>query len=261
MIPVFIITVMFKKTMVFLLKYICCLSLPAIILAIILFISIHIRLKTLWFYYIDIAVFEIVFLLVFVSLLVMIAKHGQHMTFKDAFCFFVLPVTIAALAIGFIGVYFSKKYELQANGSWQKYVLRLVVYPILVDGFVSFTEVNIRQLTMCEADVRSHVIFLCQVAFGIIGRYMTTTAGSLSYIAIMSFVIAVKDIGLHRMSRIQCWIAFKLKRFFRKCIKCGNAQQSQEEFDDWFFSKDFTDFRAFVVSSEFVHEFTGQFQV
>ena len=50
--------------------------------------------------------------------------------------FYVLPMFLMAIGIAFVDIYFSKTYRVEKDGSMLKYVQRLVVYPLLMDGFL-----------------------------------------------------------------------------------------------------------------------------
>eukprot|EP00794_Sanderia_malayensis_P009354 gene9354-10339_t len=206
-----------------------------------------------WFYYLDIVLFMAVFFLVLPLAHFNISKHEQAVKFGNSFKYYVAPMFFMALGIGFVDIYFSKTYRVEKDGTPLKYIQRLIVYPIIMDLFLSFGEFFVRRLNNCSVHGRAHSLYLIQVRFGILGRYMTITSGDLASVTITSCAVAIKDVFFHRMSRFQCWLAFKLRRFF----PCYQGDDEATDFHEWFFDEDFCNFRGCVINNEFLHEFTA----
>ena len=57
----------------------------------------------------------------------------------------------------------------------------------------------------------------------------------------------MKDVFVHRLSWLQCYIGHKVKRLF--CFKEG-----KEDFSVWFYGPNFQEFCACVFSNDFVIE-------
>ena len=206
----------------------------------------------IWFYYLDIVLFMTVFYLVLPLAHYNISRHVETVSFTNSFKYYVAPMFFMALGIGFVDIYFSKTYRVEEDGTLLKYAQRLIVYPVIMDLFLSCGEFCVRRLDNCSVHGRAHSIYLIQVRFGILGRYMTLTSGNLTSVAITSCLVALKDMVFHRMSRMQCWLAFKLRRIFPCC-----RRTDQRGFHQWYFDEEFCNFRGCVINNEFLHEFTG----
>lgn len=203
--------------------------------------------------------FVIVFILTLSASMFLLTRCTDviNITFKQLLRYFLLPGIIATLGVGFIDAVINKKYQTMKNHSIGQYLIRIIFYPIIVDLLISFGEVNMRKVPNNGSNHKSHVIYFYQVAFTTIGRYMTTISGCLVSIFIMTASIALRDVFFHRMSRIQCWIAFKMRSCLRK-ISSGFIDNEFDKFEDWFFSKEFTSFKASILNNEFTIELIGK---
>ena len=77
-------------------------------------------------------------------------------------------------------------------------------------------------------------------------------------IFIMAASVAGKDFILHRMGRIRCWLAFHTRILLVKIYPPYANTVDYEAFKDWFYSKDFTYFKANTLNSDFAVELTGK---
>eukprot|EP00111_Clytia_hemisphaerica_P005263 TCONS_00015193-protein len=203
-----------------------------------------------WFYYIDIVIFMMAFFLV-VPLAQLLAAKQVGAKLLEATKLYILPMFLMALGIAFVDIYFSKSYRVEEDGSLLKYSQRLIVYPVLMDSFLSLGEFFVRRLEGTTVRGEAHSLYLIQVRFGILGRYMNLTAGNLTMLTITCSLVMLKDVVLHRMGRIQCWMFYKIRRFFKR------EQSSTEEFRAWYFEERFCNFRACVLNNDLLHEFTA----
>lgn len=212
----------------------------------------------LWYYYVDIVMYAVVFLVCVSACMFVIVRKNATTSFKKLLQHCLLPSIVATIGVGFIDAVVNKKYQSMKRDSIGQYLIRILFYPIVVDLLISFGEANIRQISTNGANHRSHVIYFYQVAFTTIGRYMTTISGSLLSILIMAASIALKDLLFHRMSRIQCWLAFKFRALLKKVTSRVADENEFEKFEDWFFSKEFSSFKASVLNNEFTIELIGK---
>lgn len=88
-----------------------------------------------WFYYIDIGIFMTAFFAVVpiaqLAASKVVGASPFHVTKS-----YILPMFGMALGIAFVDIYFSKTYRVEKDGSFLKYSQRLIVYPLLMDGFL-----------------------------------------------------------------------------------------------------------------------------
>ena len=206
----------------------------------------------LWYYYIDIAILEIIFFVTIASSLLHLSMNQHDISFKTLVKRFILPILAGVSLFSFIWIYLSKTFA--GASSLKKYIIRLVIYPILADTILAIQEFNFRQFLSKDYTVHglTYFVYVAQVILGFFGRYMTTTSGNLVSVTIFAAVIAIKDVLFHRLSRAQCWIGFYLKKIFKL-----NDINNEGTFDDWFFEENFTKFRACVLHNDFLQELTG----
>ena len=76
--------------------------------------------------------------------------------------------------------------------------------------------------------------------------------GNLTMLTLTCSLVMIKDVVFHRMGRIQCWMFYKIRRFFKR------QPSSTEEFRTWYFEERFCNFRACVLNNDLLHEFTGR---
>ena len=227
-------------------------TLPIVSIAIIIFVVMFVLNVKIWYYHIDVGVGEIFAYTIIISCLANIANHVKEIRIKNIFTKLILPFTFAAAGYTFAMIYLSNKFKVAE--STEKYLIRLVYYPLIVDVSLQLSEYCFRTFdggSSTTAHGRAHFIFFIQVAFGILGRYLTTISGSLIYVTVFSLFHFVKDILVHRLSWLQCYIAYKVKRFF-------SMKEAEEDFDQWFYSIEFQGFRTCVFNNDFVLELTGK---
>ena len=206
---------------------------PIVFIAITTFSILYSLNVQIWYYYIDASVAEVFFFAIMISCFVSLTKHQPGVNMKEILIRLLIPVIVGSAGYIFTTIYLNNKYKV-ANTT-NKFLIRLLYFPLILEPVLIFQEFSFRTFRLTENDEacsihgRAHFVFLTQVSFGILGRYMTTISGNLSNVALFSAVIAIKDISLHRMSRVQCWLAFKLKKLF--ALDDGNQF---EEFEEWF---------------------------
>ena len=180
--------------------------LPIFLVALVCYIILFYSNVRLWYYYIDITVIQILVFATFGSSLFNLSTNHRDIGFKTLVKRFMLPILAGVLSIGFIWIYLSKVFA--GATSLKKYIIRLVIYPILVDAVLALQEFNFRQFLAKDYTVHglAYFVYIAQVIFGFFGRYMTTTSGNLVSVTIFASVIAIKDVLFHRLCRAQCWI-------------------------------------------------------
>ncbi|XP_057312904.1 uncharacterized protein LOC130654358 [Hydractinia symbiolongicarpus] len=231
--------------------------LPTFLLVFLAYILLYNYSISIWYYYIDVGITETLFFTTFTLSFYRISKY-HDMSFLNLIKRFIVPMLSGVLGVGFTEIYLSKKF-VESSG-YERYAIRLVVYPLLVDIILNFQEYGARQLMKTEGFTvqgLAHFIYGAQVAFGILGRYMTTTSGSLTNVAIVSGLIAVKDIIMHRACRFQCWLGYYLRRLF----KLKDINDDHGTFEDWFYNEDYRNFRSCILSNDFVCELVTAFTV
>ena len=227
---------------------------PTILIAVITFVTMFGLNVKIWYYYIEASVAEVFFFIVMISCLVNIAKYVEEIRLKNIFIKLILPVVFGSIWYIFAVIYLSNKFKVAKDRD--KYVIRIVYYPLIVEGSLILQEYCYRTFdggSDTTVHGRAHFIFLSQVSFGILGRYMTTISGSLIDVTVFSLFHFFKDILIHRLSWLQCYVAHKLKRFL-------GMRDAEEEFNEWFYSSRFQDFRACVFNNEFVLEVASKYR-
>eukprot|EP00111_Clytia_hemisphaerica_P007515 TCONS_00021835-protein len=210
------------------------------------------------YYYVDIFLCGLFFLVGMVASVFCLSKNLEvQITRKRIFQVLVIPSIIAVLGVNVLDAVVNKEYQIFSKGSIGQYVVRLVIYPITVDILLAITETNVQKIPSNHINNPSHVVYFYQVAFTIIGRYMTTISGGIMDIFIMAASVAGKDFILHRMGRIRCWLAFHTRTLLVKFYPPYANTVDYETFKDWFYSKDFTYFKANTLNSDFAVELTG----
>ncbi|XP_057314030.1 uncharacterized protein LOC130655309 isoform X2 [Hydractinia symbiolongicarpus] len=238
------------RDMVVLRKNMLKVMIPVFLLVLLLYSVLYYYSISIWYYYIDVGITEALFFTTFTLSFYHISKY-YDMSFLNIAKRFIFPILSGVLGIGFTEIYLSKKFAEASR--YERYVIRLVIYPLLVDLILNFQEYGARQFLKTEhftVHGLSHFVYVAQVAFGILGRYMTTTSGSLTNVAIVSGLIAVKDIIMHRACRFQCWLGYYLRRLF----KLKDINDDHGTFEDWFYNEDYRNFRSCILNNDFVHE-------
>lgn len=216
------------------------------------------------YFYVDTLLSGFIFIIgVVASVYCMYKALELQITRKRIFLVFVFPTIIAVLGVNVLDAIVNKEYQMLAQASLGQYLVRIVVYPLLVDVLLAIIETNIQKIPSNQnVNSPNHVVYFFQVAFLFVGRYMTTMAGSVIDIFIMAATVAVRDILLHRMSRIRCRIAYFLRSVHEKIFKrCTDYSVKYDAFEDWFYSKDFTYFKAKTLNNNFVIELVGKCHV
>ena len=229
-------------------------TMPTILIAVITFVTMFGLNVKIWYYYIEASVAEVFFFIVMISCLVNIAKHVKEIRLKNIFIRLILPVVFGSIWYIFAVIYLSNKFKVAKDRD--KYVIRIVYYPLIVEGSLILQDYCYRTFdggSDTTVHGRAHFIFLSQVSFGILGRYMTTISGSLIDVTVFSLFHFFKDVLIHRLSWLQCYVAHKLKRFL-------GMREAEEEFNEWFYSSHFQDFRACVFNNEFVLEVASKYR-
>ena len=180
--------------------------LPIFLIAVVSYIILFYSNVRLWYYYIDITIIQIIFFLTIGSSLFNLSRNHNDIRLKTLVKRFILAILAGVTSVGFIWIYLSKIFA--GASSLKKYIIRLLIYPILVDAVLAFEEFSVRQFLTKDYTVHglAYLVYNAQVAFGFFGRYMTTTSGNLVSVTIFASVIAIKDVLFHRLSRAQCWI-------------------------------------------------------
>ena len=219
-----------------------------ITLAIMLFLNVNI-----WYYNLDVVVTQVCFHAVAITCYVNITKHVEEVRLKNIFTRLILPSFVGTGAYLFSEVYFFSKFK-EAD-SKEKYLIRLVYYPLIVEVSLTLTEYGCRTFDRGGSNItvngRAHFIFYGQATFAILGRYLTIISGSLVHVTLISVFHFLKDVFVHRVSWLQCKVAHKVKRVL-------HFKEGKEDFDKWFYSPNFQKFRACVFNNDFVIEISGR---
>ena len=227
-------------------------TIPTTLVAVTVFWTMFTLNVKIWYYYLDAGVAEVFFFIIIISCLVNTAKHVEEVKLKNIFIRLILPVIFGSGGYIFAQTYLSSRFKVADNT--EQYLIRLFYYPFILEVSLILQEycyrtfdggINIRN------HGRAHFIFLTQVSFGILGRYMTIISGSLIEVTVYSACQFLKDVFVHRLSWLQCCIAHKFKRLF-------GMKDGEEDFDTWFYSPNFQEFRACVFNNDFILEVTGE---
>ena len=242
----------FIKNEKLLLRNFLTINLPTIIVAAAIILTLLFLNVKIWYYHIDEVSSEVFYFIILISCLWNIAKHVEEIQMKRIFIRLVLPVIFCSVGYSFLMIYLCSRFKV-AN-STEKYLIRLAYYPLIVEVSLVFLEYCCRTFNggiSITIHGRAHFIFCVQVAFGILGRYMTMFSGNLIDVTIFSAFHFLKDVFIHRSSWLQCYVAHRFKRLF-------GSKQRRKDFDEWFYSRDFQDFRACVFNNDFMLELTGK---
>ena len=231
-------------------KNVCFITIPAILLGTVIFAVIYNLGLNIWYYRIDAVVGAIIFYFIMILCLLNMQIYGVRLKtiVKNLIC----PIIFGSALYMFAKLYLRNRYMMADNT--EKFLIRVIYYPLIVESSLLYQEYSYRTFddgTLSTVHGRAHFVFLSQVSFGILGRYLTTIAGSLWEVALFSFLIFLKDILLHRMSWLQCYLAHKVKNFL-------GMSDSEEDFNNWFYSPSFQEFRGCVFNNDFIHEITGK---
>ena len=227
-------------------------TLPIIYFAVMIFLVLFLSNVKIWYYHIDEGITEVSFYVIFISCLLNIANYVEEVKFKTIFVKLIFPGLIGSAGYTFSEIYLSNRYKV-ASGS-EKYLIRLVYYPLIVEVSLILQEFCFRTFDggiNTRNNGRAHFLFITQVSFGVLGRYMTIASGSLVDVTVFSAFQSFKDIFVHRLSRLQCFIAYKVKQFF-------GMKDVEEDFDTWFDNPAFQEFRAHVFNNDFLLEMAGE---
>ena len=230
-------------------------TVPAILVAAATFWTMFALNVKIWYYHLDAGVAEVFFFIIIISCLVNTAKHVEEVTLKKIVIRLILPVIFGSGGYIFAQIYLSSRFKVADNT--EQFLIRLLYYPLILEVSLIYQEYCYRTFDggiNITNHGRAHFIFLTQVSFGILGRYMTMISGSLIEVTIYSACQFLKDVFVHRLSWLQCYIAHKLKRLFR-------MKDGEEDFDTWFYSPNFQEFRACVFNNEFILEVTGKREI
>lgn len=214
------------------------------------------------YYYVDILACGLVFLLGLIFTVISLSKNLEiQISLKRLIQVFLIPSLLAVLGINLLDGLVNKEYQLFEKGSIGQYVIRIFVYPVVVDIILAIVETNTQKIPSApdHMNAPSHVVYFYQVAFSIVGRYMTTISGGIMDIFIMAVSIAVKDFVLHRMGRLRCWLAYRTRSLLEKIYPSYINTTDYENFEDWFYSKEFTFFKANSINNDFTIELAGEF--
>ena len=247
----FVLSVFIKNKKLFL-RNILTINLPTIIVAVAIIMAMLFMNVKIWYYHIDEISSEVFFFVNLISCLGNLAKHVEEIQLKRIFIRLVLPVVFCTTGYSFSMIYLCSRFKVAHTT--EKYLIRLVYYPLIVEVSLILLEYCCRTFDGGDTITihgRVHLIFCVQVAFGILGRYMTMLSGGLVDVAIFSAFHFFKDVFLHRSSWLQCYFAHKFKRIFV-------SKDRKEDFNEWFYSRDFQKFRAYVFNNDFVLELTGK---
>ena len=226
-------------------------NLPAIIVAVARILTLLFLNVKIWYYHIDEVSSEVFYFVILISCLGSITKHVEEIQMKRIFIRLVLPVIFCSAGYSFLMIYLCSRFKVA--DSTEKYLIRLVYYPLIVELSLILLEYCCRTFNggiSITIHGRAHFIFSVQVAFGILGRYMTMFSGNLIDVTIFSAFHFLKDVFIHWSSWLQCYVAHRFKRLF-------GSKQKRKDFDEWFYSSDFQEFRVCVFSNDFMLELTG----
>ena len=206
----------------------------------------------IWYYRIDVIVTQVSFDVTLICCFVNIAKQTKKIQMKNTFIKLFLPVFVLTTGYEFSQVYlFSKFKEVEDK---EKYLIRLVYYPLIVEVSLTLVEYGGRTFdggNNITVHRRAHFLFSVQATLAMLGRYLTTISGSLLVVTVISVFHFLKDVFVHRLSWLYCYIAHKFKRLLR-------FKEGEENFNEWFYSSNFQEFRACVFNNDFVIELVGK---
>lgn len=206
----------------------------------------------IWYYRIDVIVTQVSFDVTLICCFVNIAKQTKKIQMKNTFIKLFLPVFFLTTGYEFSQVYlFSKFKEVEDK---EKYLIRLVYYPLIVEVSLTLVEYGGRTFdggNNITVHGRAHFLFSVQATLAMLGRYLTTISGSLLVVTVISVFHFLKDVFVHRLSWLYCYIAHKFKRLLR-------FKEGEENFNEWFYSPNFQEFRACVFNNDFVIELVGK---
>ena len=231
-------------------KNLCIITIPAILFGTVIFAVIYKLGVNIWYYKIDAAVGAIMFYFIMITCLLNMQTYGVRL--KTVVKNLIIPIIFASALYMFAKLYLRNRY-MMANNT-EKFLIRVIYYPLIVECSLIYQEYSYRTFddgTISTVHGRAHFVFLSQVSFSMLGRYLTTIAGSLLEVLLFSFLIFLKDILIHRMSKLQCYLAHKVKTFLK-------MSDSEEDFNNWFYSQSFQEFRGCVFNNDFIHEITGK---
>ena len=235
-------------------------TIPTILVALITFWIMFILNVKIWYYHLDAGLAEVFFFIIIISCLVNTAKHVEEVKLKNIFFRLIFPVIVGSGGYIFAQIYLSSRFKVADNT--EQYLIRLLYYPFILEVSLILQEYCYRTFdggTNISNHGRAHFIFLTQVSFGILGQYMTTTSGSLMEVTVYSACQFLKDVAVHRLSWQQCYIAHKFKRLIPHKFKLlFGIEDGEEDFDTWFYSPNFQEFRACVFNNDFILEVTGK---
>ena len=229
-------------------------TLPIIYFAVMIFLVVFLSNVKIWYYHIDEGITEVSFYIIFISCLFNIANYVEGVKLKTIFIKLIFPGLIGCAGYTFSELYLSNRYKV-ASGS-EKYLIRLVYYPLVLEVSLILQEFCFRTFDggiNTRNNGRAHFLFITQVSFGVLGRYMTIASGCLIDVTVFSAFHSIKDVLVHRLSRLQCYIAYKVKWFF-------GMKDVEEDFDTWFYNPAFQEFRAHVFNNDFLLEMTGEIE-
>ena len=230
-------------------------TIPMELFAVAAYVIIFLKNVNIWYYHIDIYVTEFFFFATAISCYLNIARHLKEIRFMKIIVKIIFPCIFGTTGYIFCQIYLFSKFKV--SDETDKYLIRLLYYPLMVEVSLILIEYCCRTLdggTYITIHGRAHYIFFVQATLGILGRYLTTTSGSLETVTVISAFHFVKDVFVHRLSWLQCYIAHKMKRIL--CFTEG-----KEDFNVWFYRRDFQEFRACVLNNDFVTEVTGKKKV
>ena len=223
-------------------------ELAAVAAYVIMFLE-HVKI---WYYHLDVVVTDFFLIITSISCYANIARHLEEILFKNIIIKLIFPCIFAATGHVFCQIYLFSKFR--TSDKTDKCLIRLVYYPSIVEVSLILIEYSCRTFdggTYVTVHGRAHYIFFIQTSLGVLGRYLTTISGSLESVTVISFFQFLKDAFIHRLSWLQCYITHKVKGFF--CVKEG-----KEDFNEWFYNRDFQEFRACVLNNDFVIEVAGK---
>ena len=227
-------------------------AIPTELDAVISFLIVFLLNVKIWYYHIDVFVTEALFLVSAISCFSNIAKQLEEIRLKNIFIRIMFPCFFGTAGCMFSQVYLFSK--LKVSDVTDKYLIWSVYYPLMVEVSLILIEYCCRTFdggTYTNVHGRAHYIFFVQATFGILGRYLATISGSLISVTVISAFYFVKDVFVHRLSWLQCYIAHKVKRVF--CFK-----ERKEDFSVWFCGPHFQEFGECVFNNDFVTEVAGK---
>ena len=227
-------------------------TIPMELAAVAAYVIMFLKHVKIWYYHLDVIVTDFFLILTSISYYANIARHLEVIRFKNIVIKIIFPCIFGATGYVFCQMYLFSKFKI--SDKTDKYLIRLVCYPLIVEVSLILIEYCCRTFDggiYTSVHGRAHYMLFIQTSFVVLGRYLTTTSGSLQSVTVISVFHFLKDILVHRLSWLQCYIAHKVKSFF--CVKEG-----KEDFNVWFYNREFQDFRACVLNNDFVIEVTGK---